>query len=158
MVAFNQLPAAATSTRVNPMWNFRCEELPNGRGLRVAVNLGAKSATFADLLRGWQDDAEFRSLFNTQLAESSFSAFRWETPPVTSITVNRPFEFVLLDSPGLARHVEPKAFAEHFATAPESGVVEFPNLGGDAIMIVPCPIATTSAYGHLAAFVRFAPE
>jgi hypothetical protein len=32
------------------------------------------------------------------------------------------------------------------------------NLGGDAILIVPCPVAEPSAYGHLAAFVRLAPE
>jgi hypothetical protein len=34
----------------------------------------------------------------------------------------------------------------------------FPNLGGDAIMVVPCPFTSPSAYGHLAAFVRQAPE
>jgi hypothetical protein len=34
----------------------------------------------------------------------------------------------------------------------------FPNLGRDAIMVVPCPLAASSAYGHLAAFVREAPD
>jgi hypothetical protein len=66
--------------------------------------------------------------------------------------------FVLLDSPGLARRPDPEAFAEHFGGAPEAGVVVFPNRGGDAIMVVPCPKARPSAYGHLAAFVREAPE
>ena len=37
-------------------------------------------------------------------------------------------------------------------------VVTFANLGRDAILVVPCPVAEFSAYGHLAAFVRFAPE
>jgi hypothetical protein len=64
---------------------------------------------------------------------------------------------VLLDSPGLARRPDRQAFAEHFAGA-EAGVAVFPNLGGDAIMVVPCPVAEPSAYGHLAAFVRLAPE
>ena len=37
-------------------------------------------------------------------------------------------------------------------------VVTFPNLGGDAIMVVPCPRAADSVYGHLASFVRNAAE
>src|SRR5262249_13567392 len=68
------------------------------------------------------------------------------------------FEFVILDSPGLARSPDKNAFSEHFGSEVEGGVVEFPNLGKDAIMVVPCPIAVPSAYGHLAAFVRQAPE
>ena len=71
--------------------------------------------------------------------------------------MSQPFEFVLLDSPGLARRPDPEAFEEHFAGA-EAGVAAFANLGGDAIMVVPAPLAEPSAYGHLAAFVRLAPE
>lgn len=140
------------------MWGFRSEELPDGRGLRFTVNLGPQPATFTDVLRAWLDDAVFRTLFNAWLAEVPFSAFRWETPPITSATATRPFEFVLLDSPGLSRRPDTRAFAEHFGGASETGVVVFPNLGKDAIMVVPCPLAAPSAYGHLAAFVREAPE
>jgi hypothetical protein len=139
------------------MWRFRSEELPGRRGLRFAVDFGEQPAPFANVLRGWQDDAAFRSLFNGQLADTPFSAFRWETPPVTTATRARPFEFVLLDSPELAGRSDPEAFSEHFADPPESGVVVFPNLGEDALLVVPCPIAAPSAYGHLAAFVWEAP-
>lgn len=140
------------------MWTSRSEELTDERGLRFTVDLDAQQATFADVLRGWQGDAVFRAQFNALLADAPFSAFRWETPPVTTATATRPFEFVLLDSPGLARRPDPEAFAEQFRGSPEAGVVEFPNLAGDAIMVVPCPHAAPSAYGHLAAFVREAPE
>jgi hypothetical protein len=37
-------------------------------------------------------------------------------------------------------------------------VLSFPNLGNDAILVVPRPAAPPSAYGHIAAFVRQAPE
>jgi hypothetical protein len=124
--------------------------------LRFAVDLGARPATFADVLRGWQGDAGFRSLFNALLADAPFAAFRWETPAITSATVVRPFEFVLLDDPGLARRPDPGAFAEQF-TGAESGVAVFPNLGGDATLVVPGPAAEPAAYGHLASFVRLAP-
>src|SRR5262245_33685072 len=139
------------------MWTSQSEQLTEIRGLRYSILLNAKPATFADALRSWQDESIFRSMFNGLLASASFSAFRWETPPVTLLTATRPFEFVLLDSPGLARRPDPDAFAEHFKGTSETSVVEFPNLGGDAIMIVPCPRTVPSAYGHLAAFVRDAP-
>lgn len=142
------------------MWSTRSEELADARGLRLAVALAvafdSRPAMFAEVIRAWQGDAGFRSQFNALLADAPYSAFRWETPPVTAGTVSRPFEFVLLDSPGLARRPDPEAFAEHFAGA-EAGVAVFATLGGDAIMVVPCPVAAPSAYGHLAAFVRQAP-
>jgi hypothetical protein len=140
------------------MWGFRSEELPGSHGLRFAADRDGQPATFWDVLRAWQGDATFRSLFNAQLARAPYTAFRWETPPITDATATRPFEFVLLDSPGLAQRPDVEAFAEHFAVTTEAGVVVFPNLGGDAILVVPCPVAAPSAYGHLAAFVRQAPE
>lgn len=140
------------------MWNATSEELADSRGLRFFVTLASRPATFAEVIRAWQGDERFRSQFNSWLADTAYSAFRWESPSVTAGTLSRAFEFVLLDSPGLARHPEPEAFAEHFVRA-EAGVVAFPNLGGDAILIVPTPVAAAaSTYGHLAAFVRNAPE
>src|SRR5262245_43960092 len=132
------------------MWTFPCEELDAGV-LRFAASRDGKPAAFADVIRAWQTDAEFRTLFNAVLAEAPFSAFRWETPGVTASTATRPFEFVLLDEPTLARRPDVTAFAEHFRAAEE--VVAFANLRGDATLIVPCPVAAPSAYGHLAAFV-----
>ncbi|MDJ0803596.1 MAG: hypothetical protein QNI97_12050, partial [Desulfobacterales bacterium] len=48
----------------------------------------------------------------------------------------------------------PTAFAEHFEKADVGGVVAFPNLGGDAILIAPCPVVARSDYGHLAVYLR----
>jgi hypothetical protein len=139
------------------MWTTRSEERPDARGLWFAVERDSRPATVAEVLRGWRDDAGFRSLFNALLAGAPFAAFRWETPAVTAATLARPFEFVLLDSPGLARRPDPEAFSGHFAGA-VAGVAVFPNLGGDATLVVPSPSADPAAYGHLAAFARLAPE
>ena len=127
------------------------------QGCRYAIDHDGRPATYAEVVQGWQNDPGFRTLFNSLLAGAPFVAFRWETPAATTATLKRPFEFVLLDSPGLARTPDPEAFAEHFREA-EASVVTFANLGGDAIMVVPCPMAPPQAYGHLAAFVRQAPE
>jgi hypothetical protein len=139
------------------MWTFRSENLVNGHGLRFAVDLDSRPATYAEVVGGWQGDVGFRCLFNSTLADAPYASFRWETPAVTAATISRPFECVLLDSPGLARRPDIEAFAEHFG-AGEAGVVTFANLGGDAILVVPCPVAESSAYGHLAAFMRTAPK
>lgn len=140
------------------MWAIRSEQLDVGQGQRYAVELDARSATFAEVIRGWREDAAFRSMFNDSLARSPFAAFRWETPSVTGATAPRPFEFVLLDSPGLAKFPDPEAFAEHFLDAADATVVVSPKLGGDAILVVPLPITAASSYGHIAAFVRCAPD
>jgi hypothetical protein len=140
------------------MWSARSEELASERGLKFFVDLEGKPATFRDVLHGWRDDESFRSMFNALLANSPFSAFKWETPAVSRHTVTQPFEFVLLDSPSLVRPPAPHVFAEHFARSPEKDVLVFPNLGGDAIMIAPQQRSAASAYGHLAAFVRAAPQ
>jgi hypothetical protein len=139
-------------------WSTDVSEAGNARALRVAVHREFTPATFREVVEAWRSDSAFRGWFNGVLAGVKFSAFRWETPPVTSANIDRPFEFVLLDSPGLAREPEPDAFKEHFGAGASRDVVSFSNLGRDAIMIVPRPIAASSAYGHLAAFVRQAPE
>ena len=139
------------------MWAARSEALHNALGLRFGVMFDSRPATFAEVIRAWQMDAGFRSLFNALLADTPYAAFRWETPAITTDSTSQPFEFVLLDSPGLARRPDTEAFAEHFANA-KAGVVVFRNLGRDAIMVVPSPVAKPAAYGHLAAFVRLAPE
>jgi len=140
------------------MWTFRSEELPGGSGRRFTLARAGRQATFAEVVWAWQTDPAFRVWWNALLAGVPFSAYRWETPGMTAGTLSHAFEFVALDEPTLARRPDPEAFAEHFRDAPESGVVTFPNLRGDALMVVPCPLAADSAYGHLAAFVREAPE
>jgi hypothetical protein len=140
------------------VWIARREEIEGGRGLRFLLELEGRQASWRDVLRGWRSDATFRSLFSDLLAAAPFDALRWETPPVTDATATRPFECVVLDSPGLAPQAEPEAFAEHFAGAPGSAVVVFANLGGDAVMVVPCPIVAPATYAHLAAFLRGAPD
>jgi hypothetical protein len=139
------------------MWTSRSEKPTGARGLRFTVERDARPASFADVLHGWQQDADFRTLFNALLADAPYAAFRWEAPAVTAATLSRPFEFVLLDGPRLAGRPDAEAFAEHFVGA-GAEVVTFANLGGDAILVVPCPVEEPAAYGHLAAFVRLAPE
>jgi hypothetical protein len=132
--------------------------MAGGSIIKVAIDLDSSAVSYAEVLRRWQTDTDFRTWFIALLADSPFSAFRWETPPISNATADRPFEFVLVDSPGLATNPDANAFAEHFRAASADRLVEFSNLGRDAILVVPCPDGPLSAYGHLAAFVRQAPQ
>lgn len=138
-------------------WTSRSEHLPSGRGIRMAIYLDSSPVPYAEVLHRWRTDAHFRAWFNGLLVDSPFAAFRWETPPLTTANADRPFECVLLDSPGLVTNPDDEAFSEHFGKAVD-GVVEVLNLGKDAILIIPSPIGAWSSYGHLGAFVRQAPE
>lgn len=139
-------------------WSSRSEEVAGGRGRRVAVEGEGTPVSYADVLRLWREDAAFRSWFIELLVVAPFERYRWETPPITTATASRPFEFVLLDAPELNAAPSFEAFAKHFdAAALKRGVVLFPNLGRDALLVVPCPRGEASAYGHLAAFTRDAP-
>ncbi|HUG67853.1 MAG TPA: hypothetical protein VMM76_08875 [Pirellulaceae bacterium] len=138
------------------MWHARIDSLTDNRVHRFALLRNEAPIPYSDVLALWRDDASFRSYFIALLADSPFEAYRWETPCVTSATRAREFEFVLLRSDSLSRPVDTTAFAAHFDTDAE--VVTFPNLGRDAVMVVPCPIGDVSLYGHLASFIRNAPE
>jgi hypothetical protein len=142
------------------MWESRVEPLEDGNVRRVSVLSDGTQLPYRDVLQHWQHDVRFREYFGSLLSEAPFPAFFWETPAVTEASVDRPFEFVLVGSSDLARmRPDPSAFERQWASRDVSGgVVTFLNLGGDAALVAPCPIAPLSAYGHLAAFVRRAPE
>ncbi len=136
------------------MFASRSQKLAGGRAIKFAIEYGSSPVSYAEIIRQWQDNSDFRAFFIDLLLNSPFAAFRWETPPVTMATVDQPFEFVLIDSPEISLDPDPTAFAEHFEKADVGGVVAFPNLGGDAILIAPCPVVARSDYGHLAVYLR----
>jgi hypothetical protein len=139
------------------MWDSRIDDLDRGRLRRVKILHDGRVASYADILERWQSDEVFRAFFIRLLAVAPQDAYLWETPPITRTTAKRGFEFVLADSPDLARlSPDPHAFAPHFEAA-EAEVVAFANLGGDALLVAPTPRAGSGVYPHLAAFARGAP-
>ncbi len=109
--------------------------------------------SFREVFRLWNEDEAFISFYNNILAQSPFSAFFWETPPVRQGDLDNDYEFVLVESRRLSS-VQPdfRTFAKQFESA-EQGVSTFGNLGGDAVLVVPVP-DVPSGYPHIADFVR----
>lgn len=140
-------------------WRFRETPLANGRGLHVALSTSKGPLRCADVLGLLAEDAGFRASLAQHLANAPFIAFRWETPALSTTTLDRPFEYVLIDDPHLVRRPDLRAFAAHFEAAdPGTLVAEIQNLSGTSTLIVPRGIGDDTAYPHLAAFVRNAPS
>lgn len=139
-------------------WSAMQETLPTERALKFVLYRNRQAASYAEITAAWQMQEDFRSWFNQLLADVPYQSFRWETPAVSTGNFDRPFEFVVIDSPHLAPRPDRNAFAEHFYLAGEKeSVVTFANLGRNALLVVPCPLVADQHYPHLGAFVRGAP-
>ena len=142
------------------MWECTPAGIEGGRGQRYMPLCDGRPVPYRDVLRLWQQDESFRRFFVALLTDAPVAGYRWETPPVSRASADRHFEFVLLDAPRIGREPDPDAFADPFRShLADRPVAAFPNLGKDAILVVPRPLPGVphETYVHLAAFVRGAP-
>jgi hypothetical protein len=97
------------------------------------------SLTWADAIDALCSGSLGQFLDECLCASPHASALFWETPAFSRTTLSRPFEFVTLPAPQLAR-VRPdgSAFAAHFGAA-QCTTATFTNLSGDATLVIPCP-------------------
>ncbi len=128
-------------------------DIPSGRQYRIFEN--DEPVTFRRFFELLGTNDNFADWYSETLAAFEAEAFYWELPPLTTATIDRDAEFVLIEAPMLARFPpEPAPFSSYFERAPDEDVIVFPNLGGDAVMVVPCPQGPDEHYPHLAAFLR----
>ncbi|MGI9263322.1 MAG: DUF6940 family protein [Gammaproteobacteria bacterium] len=142
-----------------PMWQVASHEHDNGTILAQLLREG-EPLTYADVIDQLCRSDEFCRWFARQLADAPYASFFWETPPVTSRLVKRAFEYALVDAPMLAVQApDTRSFAEYFHKSEQTGTVAvIPNLGGDAVMVVPEIIGPASAYTDFASFLRSGPD
>lgn len=140
------------------MWNPHYEQI-DLQTIRITFHQSGRDLSFREVIRLWKESEAFGECFTSALAGSSFEAFFWETPPVTHQTSNRSFECVLVEGKSLTWLTPDFApFQSQCASHNCEQILTFPNLGGDAILIVPVPIAAPESYTHLAQFLRKAPS
>lgn len=140
-----------------------------GKGVRDEDDDGDDARlSFREVVRLWRESPGFRDVFIESLRRENFSAFFWETPPVTRDTMDRAYEHVVTNAPNLVGVTpEPEVFAEHLSKAAACGassIATFPNLGGDAVLVAPCESGDDQSLrrvrdggAHLASFLRGAP-
>lgn len=137
------------------MWTTTKERIENG--IWYSIERQSSPLSFAEVLRLWQFNEAFRDFFIGLLDTSPFESFKWESPPISISSINAPFECVLLDSPGLERTADARAFSKHLVKCDSTGIIEFQNLGNDATLLVPCPVDPSANYCHLGSFSKSAP-
>ena len=112
--------------------------------------------SYARVIEYWQNAKAFRSFFIEILKSSAFEGYFWESRPVVKATLAEAYKFVLVKSTYLPRlKADTFSFKEHFNK--NKPVVSFKNLGGDAVLVVPCPIGNLG-YPHLATFIHTGPN
>jgi len=137
----------------NTTFSAHTRDVPSGRMYRVVE--GEAPMPFRRFFELLASDDAFTDWFCCTLAGFEGAAFYWELPPLTEATLGNDAEFVLIEAPALAGiPVERAPFARYFEEAPDRDVIVFPNLGGDAVLVVPCPRGPDEHYPHLAAFLR----
>lgn len=135
---------------------WQLERTDDGPNTQRWLISDGRTLKFDDVVSAWRADSAFRRFWIASLASVPFEAYCWECPPVDSNQLDRPFECVFVASPSLARMpLDPAAFAGHFRG--DRDVVTFANLGGDAVLVAPCPDPAGGNFGHLASFTATAP-
>ena len=129
---------------------------------KYSLLLNDEPVSYGGFINLIADDQSFRDTFIRVLQSVEFSGFLFECPAVSRKTLNSVnFEFVVTESPSLSTaEVDTKSFEEHFRSNCYSNVASFSNLGGDAHLVVPCPMSGVSlaSYSHLGSFMRTAPS
>lgn len=139
------------------MWKVETEELKGGQSTRYILTAMA----YCEVLEAWRSERAFQKFYSELLAASPYEAYTWELPPVSGRTLDIEFEFVLTDTPILLKNkATPKRFVNQFKKLPQNkSVVTFPNLSGDAVMVVPRQAGPRKRfYSHLGVFMRQGPE
>jgi len=125
---------------------------------KTTLSHDALPLSFGDVIQLWKSNDGFNRFFTATLSQSDYSAFFWETPPITRNNLALDFECVLVSAPELSRlRADPAAFSKHFLSPPADQIVTFSNLGGDATLVVPVALRDDSPYSHLAQFLKNAP-
>jgi hypothetical protein len=136
------------------VWSIDRLELDRGTESWRGVAKAGRKLAFEETWNAWRSDESFRAFWIASLCEVPFDAYCWECPPVSDGNRSRPFECVFVSSPSLARMPQdPADFAEHFR--PGCSVASFENLGGDAMLVAPCP-EHPGDFAHLASFTATA--
>lgn len=134
------------------MWDFHQEKINHKTYLYYLLEKGDRIsfAKWAELI---QNSNEFILFFIDLLRKVEFEGYFWEVKSTNKTEWHNTFEFVIIKSRKLPS-IEAKntAFKEFFNT--KDAAISFPNLGGDALLVVPIELVNTKHYGHLAAFIR----
>ncbi len=138
------------------MWTIKQKILNEQKIYHVQIEENGRVLTFKEVIHYWQENEAFRAFYTNTLNESGFAAYFWEHPPITTATINRAYEFVLVKSNSLdGIQANGRPFQQKLASSnPNKTVVTFENLRKDAMMVLPKRINPSTDCAHLGAFLQ----
>jgi len=111
---------------------------PDNSNLTYAEFLNLLTSRDNDFLRMFRQELNRAS---SEVIEPDIASYLWECVPVSRATINKPFEFVVINSPELKRKQQDYSpFQGHFDRNWGGDVVSFNSLSGDARLVSPVPI------------------
>lgn len=141
------------------MFQFEKTILRENRSCRYQLSHNNQQISFNQFLSLLWDDQQFRSFFISVLKEVPFRAYHWETPPISTSNIDRPFEFVVTNSPGIDLKANAGPFRQYFRELEENEqIAVFDNLGKDALLIAPDAPDSSLNYSHIGTFTKLAPQ
>lgn len=121
--------------------------------IRFRILQNNQNLTFQEVFYLWANSIEFRTFYIELLATVPFPAFYWEHPGLLTPLLTQPYEFVVLISTSLEkRRLNETAFADFFQT--DDLIVDFDNLGKNALLVIPTPLGDVADNKHLGKFIR----
>lgn len=154
MRTLNHLGGPRDETKMT--WIFTGAPTDTPHATRYNVKADDRPITRRQILELLAEDPDFGTRLTDTILAATRQPIRWETPPYSDATADDPAEFVLVESPSLDRPAESHPFRRELERS-KSAIAVFPNLSGDATMIVPKPLAEDASYPHLLAFLQTAP-
>lgn len=140
------------------MYQFEKVVLNGGQSYKYIIYEQGEQLSYIDFVSLLQQEEQFRSFFISLLADITFHAYQWETPPVSANTIAGDFEFVIHLSPGIDLSPDPDPFRQYFRSSDlENEIAVFNNLGKDARLIAPAPPEEDVNYSHIGVFTSQAP-
>lgn len=130
----------------------------DGNIQKYQLKKSGTALTIEQVLDLWESDESFIDFYTYIFKQCGFNSYVWEMPPISINSLADNFEFVLMKTPGTSAKPDIDTFSEFFdASAQNHGVVSFLNLGHDAKLVVPSPLANGANYSGLASFFSEAP-
>jgi|GEM_PF-467549 len=129
-----------------------------GNILKYQLFQEGRKLSYREVLNLWEHNQAFVDFYISIFKKCGFDSFVWETPSISTSTVNRTFEFILHNAPRVSNTPDSKTYESYFdIESTQHGIVAFENLGGDALLVVPSPFRKKANYRGLTEFFREAP-
>ncbi|MFT6130708.1 MAG: hypothetical protein ACJATN_002439 [Neolewinella sp.] len=113
--------------------------------------------TFSQVIEGWRDNAAFREFYWATLLKHGGNGCFWEHPCLNRETVDQIYECVITQTDAFSKRTANfRPFAR--AVSPGKRISIFPNLSGEALLVVPNQPEDISFNGRdLISFLQTAP-